>query len=182
MTMVPESAVVVGMDGTETSAAALVWAAAEAAAHQAPLVAVCVLDPRGTEVRLRSGGRNLAGPQEATYHIRELIERADVGPVRLVVETGVPGRVLAHRSHGARMLVLGQAEHHHSGVAGEFRPGPELGPIARACVALAGCPVVIVPEPVSGKTATYAGRPQHAPVSGGHAVRRRALGLGERVP
>ena len=61
MTMVPEPPVVVGINDPEASAAAL--AAEEAAARHAPLVAVYVLDPRGTAaVYSRAGARTRAAP------------------------------------------------------------------------------------------------------------------------
>jgi hypothetical protein len=78
--------------------------------------------------------------------------------------------VLVHRSRGARMLVLGQAGGHHRGLGGDFRPAPELGPVARACVASAECPVVIVPEPAAGTSAADSAGERHEAAIGGRAL------------
>lgn len=172
MSTVPELPVVVGFDLSDASVGALVWAAQEAAAHYAPLVAVYVLDPRGTEaVYSQAGERPHLTPDEAVDRVKELIDKAGVGRLEQVFEIGVPGRVLVHRSRGARMLVLGQALHHHQGAGGTHRPGPELGAVARACVAFAECPVVIVPEPLADSTAARTAAPEpRAAVHGGRAI------------
>ena len=180
MSMIPEPPVVVGLDDTEAAAAALVWAAAEAAAYHAPLVAVHVIDPRSTvAVYSRAAADAVEEPRDRVERIKKLIDRAEVGSVRPVVEIGVPAQVLVQLSRGARMLVLGQARRHHRHhpVEGEqYLPDPVLdpvlGPVARACVALAQCPVVVVPEPAVGAAATH--RPEdsarHAPLLGGRAL------------
>ena len=54
---------------------------------------------------------------------------------------GSPARVLIDQSAGAELLVLGTAEH-ASQSAGEGPP--DVGPVARACLHSAACPVVIV--------------------------------------
>ena len=172
MSTVTESPFVVGLDLSNASVGALVWAAEEAAAHHAPLVALYVLDPRGTEaVYSQTVGRTRLAPDEAVDRVKELIDKAGVGPLEHVFEIGVPGRVLVHRSRGARMLVLGQASHHHQGAGEAYRPGPSLGAVARACVAFADCPVVIVPERLVGSMdARSAVRELREAVHGGRAI------------
>lgn len=172
MTMVPEPPVVVGLDDTEASAAALAWAAEEAAARHAPLVAVYVHDPRGAAaVYSRSGASGPVASDELLERVRKLIEGASVGPLQQVFEIGVPGRVLVHRSRGARMLVLGQARWHHQPEGGGYQPDPALGSVARACVARAECPVVIVPEPTAAETAEASDDPaRHAALRGRRAI------------
>jgi nucleotide-binding universal stress UspA family protein len=170
--MIPESPVVIGLDDTEASMAALSWAAAEAAANHAPLLVVHVLDPRGTAA-VYSHAEADAGeePPNPVERIKELIEWAEVGAVRPVFEVGVPGRVLVHQSRGARMLVLGQARRHHRFEGEEYVHGPALGPVARACVALAQCPVVVVPEPAVDAAAAHSEESaRHAPVLGARAI------------
>jgi nucleotide-binding universal stress UspA family protein len=166
--------IVVGLDGTEASAAALAWAAAEAAAHRAQLVVVHVLDPRGRAAVYSHTDADASDEQDHVLaHIKELIDQADVGPVEQVFEIGVPGRVLVRLAREARMLVLGQAGRHHRAGHEDYDNvyAPALGPIARACVAGAECPVVVVPEPVLGKTAAHAEEPEHhAPVRGARAI------------
>lgn len=146
MPAVRELPVVVGVNLAEAAAGALTWAATEAAAHHAPLVAVYVFDPRGAEaVYSHVGEWARLAPDEALDRIEALIGKAGVGPLDRVFEIGVPGRILVQRSRGARMLVLGQARRHRRG-RGTYRPGPVLGAVARACAAFAECPVVMVPE------------------------------------
>jgi nucleotide-binding universal stress UspA family protein len=172
MSTVTGRPVVVGLDLSEASVGALVWAAEEAAAHHAPLVALYVLDPRGTEaVYSQTGDRTHLAPDEAVDRVKQLIEKAGVGPLEHVFEIGVPGRVLVHRSRGARMLVLGQAPHHHQGTGAAYRPGPSIGAVARACVAFAECPVVIVPERLADPTAAQTAVPElPEPLHGGRSI------------
>jgi hypothetical protein len=95
----------------------------------------------------------------------------EVGPVRRVFEIGVPSRVLVHMAHGARMLVLGQAIYRYRVGHEDYGHAPALGPIARACVARAECPVVVVPAPVVGKPAARAKGPEHhTPMRGSRAI------------
>jgi nucleotide-binding universal stress UspA family protein len=171
VTALPESPVVVGLDGTPASAAALAWAATEARAYRAPLVVVHVLDPRGRTAAYSPSTPADRDNDGALSRIKELIDRTETGPVEQVFEIGVPALVLAQRAHGARLLVLGHAAGHHLADGEEFRPGPVLGPIARACIARAECPVVVVPEPVTGRTAPVRSVPRHRdPVRGGRAI------------
>ncbi|MBR7829931.1 universal stress protein [Actinospica sp. MGRD01-02] len=171
MTTIHAAPVVVGLDLTDASVHALIWAAREASVHDAPLEAVHVVDLRGAEaVYSESGAHPAVPPDEAVERIKELIRRAGVGPVERVFEVGVPGRVLVHRSRGARMLVLGQASGHHHGLGDAYRPAPELGPVARACVASAECPVVIVPEPAAAPSAADSTGERHEAAIGGRAL------------
>jgi nucleotide-binding universal stress UspA family protein len=174
VSIVPQPPVVVGLDGTEASAAALTWAVAEAAAHHAPLVVVHVLDPRcSTAVYSRTGADAPGEQDDASVRVKELIDRADVGPVEQVFEIGVPGRVLVRFTREARLLVLGHAaDHRRAGPEDrDLGRAPALGSVARACVARAECPVVVVPEPVAGRTAALAEEPEYrAPLRGGRAI------------
>jgi nucleotide-binding universal stress UspA family protein len=163
---VPEPPVVVGLDGSTASAAALAWAAGEAGAHRAPLLVVHVLDPRGrSAVYAPVRPKAVDDANGVLARIEYLVDHAvtgPVGPVEQAFEIGVPSVVLMRRAHGARMLVLGHSVRHQCGEGEEYRPGPVLGAIARACVAHADCPVVVVPEPgVGKKTASASTVPSH---------------------
>lgn len=154
--MAPRQAatVVVGLDGSEASMAALRWAADEAAAHQAPLVAVYVLDPRsrgfapyaqpGSDEAEELGESPM--PDDAAL-VRHMIATSGVDPALRVFEVGIPSQVLVRCAIGARMLVLGHADHHRHRDGDAFGHEPALGAIARACVARATCPVVMIPIP-----------------------------------
>lgn len=146
--------VVVGLDGSEASMAALRWAAGEAAAHQAPLIAVHVLDPRshGFAPYARSGSDEAyelgeSAVPEDSARVKSMIAASGVDPALRVFEVGIPSQVLVRCAIGARMLVLGHADHHRDRDSEAFHDGPVLGSIARACVARATCPVVVIPIP-----------------------------------
>lgn len=165
-------AVVVGLDGTAASAAALAWASAEAQAHRCPLIVVHVLDPRYTPAVYSPTRPEASQDADGVLaRIKELVELSTTGPVEQVFEVGVPAQVLVHRARGARALVLGHGARHRAPAGQEYRHGPVLGTIGRACVARAECPVVVVPEPVVGRAAKAVGEPAHrAPVQGARAV------------
>ncbi len=67
--------------------------------------------------------------------------RPGAGDPLLEVVEGSPAQVLLHCAAGAELLVLGgtQAEDHAGG-----QPAADLGPVARACLRAAPCPVVTV--------------------------------------
>ncbi len=62
------------------------------------------------------------------------------GP-RLEVAEGLPVQVLLHCAAGADLLVLGGSQ---AAGEGPGRPSADLGPVARACLRAAPCPVVAV--------------------------------------
>ena len=175
MPAVSSPTVVVGVDGTAASAAALAWAAAEARAHHLPLVVVHVLDPRGAKAPYAPSvpeGRDPRGDvDDVLGRIKALIEQAAVTPVEQVFEIGVPSQVLVRRARGARMLVLGHGERHRLADEADHAYGPALGSISRACVARADCPVVVVPTPRVKRGAPTSAQPEErTPVVGGRAV------------
>lgn len=166
--------IVVGVDGSEASLAALRWAAQEAAAHHAPLIALYVIDPRGRRfasyagLGLRAGRATGPASEAAMMDDAALVERAiaDTGVphVKRIFEVGVPSQALVRAAIGARMLVLGHADHHRRRDGDLPAQGPALGVIARACVARATCPVVVVPMPSRPPAARPAlPEPQHVP-------------------
>ena len=164
--------VVVGVDGTAASAAALAWAAAEARDHRVPLMVVHVLDPRGRKaVYAPSGPDQRDDIDDTLAEIKVLIENTTDATVEQVFEIGVPSQVLVRVARGARLLVLGHGATHRRTGVGEYQRGPELGSIARACVARAECPVVVVPAPAVARTAPIKEKPEHhTPVVGARAV------------
>ncbi len=170
--------IVVGVDGTEASLAALRWAVGEAAAHDVELIAVHVRDPRPRPRAPYAGGEvDGAGPAGAARLVERQVERIEAVKATPVFEVGNPSVQLVRRAIGARMLVLGLADgrRHGDGIGMQF--GPTLGPVARACVARASCPVVVVPslarEPAREAAAPPVHRVQHAPLAGGRAIYAR---------
>ncbi|QOV33727.1 universal stress protein [Streptomyces ferrugineus] len=151
--------IVVGVDGSEASVAALRWAAEQARALGAGVVAVHAWEP-GT------AGYAPYAPVSARPTVSDQRERAaevlasavreafgsHVDPgVRAVVVEGPPVRVLLRYAHGALLLALGRAGH-------ERWETPAVGTVSRECQRHAAVPVVTVP------------------VSEGRAPRLRAVG------
>jgi nucleotide-binding universal stress UspA family protein len=147
----PFGPVVVGVDGSAVSAAAIRFAADEAARRGAALVAVhawhapavtgpgdmmpLVYDPELVAVE---EGRVLA---ESVAGLRE--RYPDV-PVRREVVEGPARRVLADRSYDAQLVVVG--DRGHGGFAGLL-----LGSVSQHLIYHAGCPVAVVRGDIGGE-------------------------------
>lgn len=128
--------IVAGVHGTPASDAALDWAAREARLRRAKLHLVLARDPAVTR---RAPYAHPAAPDSADADA-VLLARASVrasrtlppGRVTTELADGLPARMLSDSAEGASLLVLGAA------------PSGFLGPVARACLLQAPCPVVIV--------------------------------------
>lgn len=136
--------IVVGVDGSRGSRAALTWAAAEAADHQADLVVLNVwehtlLPPMGSGSVPQTP---VADPSEgATEELLKVIheELGEDPPVRVqpMVKHGNPAQVLIEESEDANLLVVGPRG--HGGFAGLV-----LGSVSQHVAAYARCPVAVV--------------------------------------
>ncbi|MGH9093209.1 MAG: universal stress protein [Acidimicrobiales bacterium] len=140
--------IVVGVDGSEPSRAALEWALAEAALRGAALEVVCAY-------RLPSGWLGMGEAMGATMPVsitesdvetyaRDTLDRmlaaVDGGTPVEVVRRAVPGhaaQALVEAADGADLLVVGSRGH---GDVGSLL----LGSTGMHCVHHAGCPVVVV--------------------------------------
>jgi nucleotide-binding universal stress UspA family protein len=150
--------IVAGVHGTAASDAALDWAAREARLRRAQLHLVLARDPavsRWAPYASPPGpaSRNadavwLAG---AAARVARMLPR---GRVTTEVADGLPARILADRAAGASLLVLGAA------------PAGFLGPVARACMRQAPCPVVIVVPESRHAAAALNTRPPGSPCRG----------------
>lgn len=173
-------AVVVGVDGSAGSLAALRWAVAEAAAQGAPVWVVHVLDPRGRRAPYAHADMSSFGSMDQIEQAERLIDRAvrearAPDSARRQFEIGSPVEVLLNTSRGARMLVLGHTPPSHR-ADDDFVPEDRaLGPVVRACAARAECPVVVVsastlrtavPAPGEARSESGVIAPHHAPVEG----------------
>jgi nucleotide-binding universal stress UspA family protein len=129
--------IVVGVHQTAASDAALRWAVREARLRQARLHLVLARDPgaRSRASYARPADPALEGGDAAWLDGAAVSAALALPPGRVTSELadGLPARVLTDRTAGASLLVIGAA--HDS----EF-----LGPVARACLRLALCPVVIL--------------------------------------
>jgi len=131
--------IVVGVDGTAESAAALHWACREATLRRAEVHAIHVREAPCHSVAsyaVPSQGY----PEDVDVDIMwgsVLPERTPGVRVRTEVADGLAARVLLERCTGADMLVLGTA----IDTAGATR---SAGPVIRACLRRAPCPVVVI--------------------------------------
>jgi nucleotide-binding universal stress UspA family protein len=145
--------IVVGVDGTAASAAAVRWAVQEARLRRASVHLVCADDPGRCSWTPYSGRPVAPRPDEGNAAETALLgakQQASqaLPPGRLSSELvdGSPARVLIDRSADADLLVLGRAY-----PAGQpaSQAAPAMGPVARACLHGAACPVVFA-DPASG--------------------------------
>ncbi|MGQ0842878.1 MAG: universal stress protein [Sporichthyaceae bacterium] len=146
------SRIVVGVDGSPTSAAALAWAVDECAALGASLlIAHCPApaDPRqvwaGGEVALRVLDRH-ADSLLTAFAAASSRRRPSV-VVTTHLSHSEPSNALVDLSTGSQLLVVGAP----GGRSAAFG-------IGRRVVAHANCPVVLVPDPVALPTARRASR------------------------
>jgi nucleotide-binding universal stress UspA family protein len=143
--------IVVGVDGSSSSKAALAWAV-----EQARLVGASVEAVIAWHYPVMVGGMPLApvvvtGSPDYGELAAQLL--SDVigttvdpdGPVKIssVVREGNPAQVLLEAATGADLLVVGNRGH------GGFTEAL-LGSVGQACVHHAGCPVVVIRAARSG--------------------------------
>jgi nucleotide-binding universal stress UspA family protein len=137
----PEHRIVVGIDGSDPSLAALGWAVRQAELTQARLEVVTTwewptsygwapaipsdYDPAGDAERMVEDTLSKTRTEHPAVDIR------------LLVVEGHPAAVLVHASREADVLVVGSRGH------GGF-PGMLLGSVSQHCAANAHCPVVVV--------------------------------------
>lgn len=140
----PGSSVVVGIDGSAGSRAALKWAAGYASATGATIRAVNAwhypqagLVPAGPEPRAITA--EVRADRQATLDevVADVFGSSDPDGVTTVIAYGHPAPVLVEQSAAADLLVVGQRGH------GAFT-GMVLGSVSIHCVTSARCPVVVV--------------------------------------
>jgi nucleotide-binding universal stress UspA family protein len=151
--------IVVGVSGSAASLTALRWAADEARLRGADLNVVRAWDPARHAAPYAVSG-HLPTCDEDHAAARDGLAAAMRGafgsgaPDRVTPELaeGVPERVLVGRSADADLLVLGVTSQ-------AWLAGRSAGPVVRACLAHASCPVVLVGAANSGHAAD---RREHA--------------------
>jgi nucleotide-binding universal stress UspA family protein len=169
--------IVVGVDGSAASSAAVRWAVREARLRHAAVHLVCAhySDPRllapyaSWSWLARQDERHAAAKE--TLAAAEEFARHHLPPGRLISElvNEPPARALLDRAAEAEMLVIGTTRP----AAQPGQPPAPMGPVARACLHLAHCPVVIVapgdrlpgpaPEPPLGEVTPRPRAPEPAP-------------------
>jgi nucleotide-binding universal stress UspA family protein len=141
----PEPLVVVGVDGSPTSAGALKWAAAYAAATGATIRAVLSwhyptaagpapvgVAPQSISDEVRANMQNALDAE-----LSEVFGTATPPKVETKIAYGHPAQVLVEESGDADLLVVGNRGH------GSFT-GMLIGSVSIHCVTNAACPVVVV--------------------------------------
>jgi nucleotide-binding universal stress UspA family protein len=158
--------IVVGVDGSAESVAALRWACREATLRAAEVHVVLALESACHQVASYAvpTPRRTSGSWGAARDVlrRSVNEAGSLYPgvtVRTEITEGLAARVLLDHAREADMLVLGRTSHGPD----PYRPS---GPVIRVCLRAAPCPVVII-----GSAATAAQDPED-PVS---PVRHRTL-------
>ncbi len=141
--------IVVGVDGSQDSAAALHFALEEAALRGATVRVVRAFDPPES-LAIWQGLVEPPSLEAVAARLEDLTREtvdavtgkpetaADV-PVEVRAIRGEPGKVLVDQARDADMLVLGHRGH------GAFA-GITLGSVGLRCVLHAPCPVTIVPS------------------------------------
>lgn len=133
--------IVVGVDGTAESAAALRWACREATLRRAEVHAIYVREaPYYSMPSYAVPGQGHPGDLDVDVMWKSVLPELAPGVlVRTEAADGLAARVLLERCAGADMLVLG--------ASGDL-PGAvwSPGPVIRACLRRAPCPVVVISE------------------------------------
>lgn len=142
MSRTDEHVIVVGVGGSPASAGALRWAVDEARRRQARLRVICSWDPEFPACS--QAGHPLSPVQQRAAASETLggllrTEFGDILPNEVSAElvAGVAEQVLVKRAAGADLLVLGAA-------TPPWGRGRSAGPVLRACLSRARCPVVTV--------------------------------------
>lgn len=144
--------IVVGVDGSAGSEAALRWAMAHARQTHASVEAVAAWQypdmygySWGYLPSMPDGGNFAASAEKVLAETVARVKDQTGSPagVAIRVVEGHPAQVLMEAARDARLLVVGTRGH------GTFA-GVLLGSVSRHCVQHAPCPVVVVPQPDAG--------------------------------
>src|SRR6266404_9396011 len=136
--------IVVGVDGSAESVAALRWGCREANLRAAEVLAVLALESACHQVASyavpaprQSGGSWGAARDVLRRSVSEVLGMFPGVLVRTEIAEGLAARVLLYQAAGADMLVLGRNSQ-----------GPDpyraAGPVIRVCLRAARCPVVVI--------------------------------------
>ncbi len=142
---VPLRRIVVGVNGSSPSLAALRWAAGEARMRRVGLHVVHVWDRTRRQLapyatlggRLTPDQDRTAARTRLAVAVRTAFGLVTPAGITTELAEGLVARVLLDRAAGADLLVIGAT-------SSPPQPGPAAGPVARACLGHARCPVVIV--------------------------------------
>jgi nucleotide-binding universal stress UspA family protein len=143
--------VVVGVDGSEESVAALRWAAEYSAGTGAAVTALMAWHFPTAAAVPPVGTAPPAVRSEAEEHIRSALDEAigkaqasAGGAIEGVIRYGHPAQVLIEESRQADLLVVGRKG--RGGFVGML-----LGSVSQHCVNAAECPVVVIRSRVASR-------------------------------
>ncbi|MEQ7125831.1 universal stress protein [Actinopolymorpha sp. B11F2] len=134
--------IVVGIDGSESSDAAVQWAADEARRRGAQLILLHVRQPEGSVMTVDSRRYGALALRDTVGLLWQQVTALKEQKIDVVgrVDDGSPDQVLIEVSRGADLLVLGaEGTGRHRGLL--------LGDVAQECARSANCPVVLIPPP-----------------------------------
>jgi nucleotide-binding universal stress UspA family protein len=148
----PTGRILVGVDGSPGSVAAVRWAASEAQLRGMRVHVLYVRDrrvpaPAHYAPQPRSGDAEAgwpAGVSTVTAVLKEALGTESWAGLQTELADGLPARELLERAAGAEMLVLGSTQPGGQATSPAAQPRTPLGPVARDCLRAAPCPVVVV--------------------------------------
>ena len=146
MAEVASQQIIVGVHRSAASLAALRWAAAEARLRRAMLRVVHAWEPA-----VRRASYAVLGDSSVSGQERLRAQRVLAAVIRGVYGTEIPPGVTAELAEGTAERVLVQRSQEAGllvvGAAGAHQAGRPAGPVIRACMRSARCPLVIITAP-----------------------------------
>ena len=151
----PAGRILVGVDGSPGSVAAMRWAASEARLRGMRVHVLYVRDrrvpaPAHYAPQPRNGDAEDGWPGDEstmTAVLKEALGTDSWAGVQTELADGLPARELLERAAGAEMLVLGSTRPGWEAASPAAQLRTPLGPVARDCLRAAPCPVVVVRPP-----------------------------------
>ena len=148
-----QSVILVGIGGSAASATALGWAAAEARRRGAQLQVVRAWQPHPARALYAgtAGLRSeLAAAERLNHDVRSVLGEADGLDLVVQLIEGSAERILCEASADADLLVLGSGSQSPVAQADPQITDRPVGPVIRACLSRARCPIVII-SPASAR-------------------------------
>lgn len=179
-----ERHLVVGLSGSAASTAALFWAAGEARRRGVGLRVVQARQANPVRAHYADVGTGVpecrqepipsaAASERLAVKVRAALGEAGTTDLSTEVVQGAPERLLISESDGADLLVLGSGGKSPVAQADPLIVDRPIGPVIRACLSHAHCPVVIIGQTAAAELA--AGSP--GPARGSAAGRRQSFAL-----
>lgn len=155
MNSVRQPRIMVGVSGTQASAAALRWAVGEAQRCNGQLRIVRIWEPECSAAyaprpRREPEQQRARAASELAAAVRKAFGAVPPDNVTVELAEGTAERALVDRSAGADLLVLGSK-------SPPSLAGHSIGAVIRTCLSRAHCPVVVVAQATTDDTAAAGG-------------------------